>query len=397
MPAQLFQDKWIKNCPIPRKNDKPNQLNYFEKQELGLSLVLSVSYGGSKTWRALTYGLKGRAEYKTLGKYPRLSLAEARKLAVAYFYDPEAMNAKAAVGTFKDVAENWVRRHVDERKLRSAPKIKRMLSKYVYPEWGNEPFLTIKRRHVSILLDKIADNHGPTQADQVLIVLRGVMEWYQARDSDYVSPIVKKMQRDERDAVQRARKRVLSEEEIRTVWQIADGPFGAILKLCLLTTQRSRKVGAMKWSDLDLANGIWTIATEPREKSNAGVLRLPRLALDILKSQYRIAGNPYVFAGRDAKPFADWDWRKRKLDEELPPMDHWVIHDLRRTARSLLSKVGVSSEIAERVLGHTIKGVEGVYNRHAYTEEKAEALNKLAALVERIINPRASNVISIRA
>ena len=78
-------------------------------------------------------------------------------------------------------------------------------------------------------------------------------------------------------------------------------------------------------------------------------------------------------------------------------MDHWVIHDLRRTARSLLSKVGVSSEIAERVLGHTIKGVEGVYNRHAYTEEKAEALNKLAALVERIINPRASNVISIRA
>ena len=79
--------------------------------------------------------------------------------------------------------------------------------------------------------------------------------------------------------------------------------------------------------------------------------------------------------------------RKRQLDQKLGDMPHWTVHDLRRTARSLLSRAGVRPDIAERVLGHAIAGVEGVSDRHPYDTEKAEALAKLAALVERIIHP----------
>jgi integrase len=74
-------------------------------------------------------------------------------------------------------------------------------------------------------------------------------------------------------------------------------------------------------------------------------------------------------------------------------MPQWVLHDLRRAARSLMSRAGVASDIAERVLGHVIPGVRGVYDRHAYEAEKREALDALAALVDRILAPRKDNVV----
>ena len=124
---------------------------------------------------------------------------------------------------------------------------------------------------------------------------------------------------------------------------------------------------------------------------------LPKMALDAIEKQPRIVGNPFVFPGRGERAFASFGRGKEKLDTKLettlPRADRWVIHDLRRTARSLMSRAGVRPDIAERVLGHAIPGVEGVYDRHSYAEEKAEALGKLAALVDRIVKPALDNVV----
>lgn len=78
-------------------------------------------------------------------------------------------------------------------------------------------------------------------------------------------------------------------------------------------------------------------------------------------------------------------------------MPAWVLHDLRRTAKSLMARAGVRPDISERVLGHVIGGVEGVYDRHTYRDEKADALKRLAALIDSIVNPPAANVIPIGA
>src|SRR5205823_1871844 len=86
---------------------------------------------------------------------------------------------------------------------------------------------------------------------------------------------------------------------------------------------------------------------------------------------------------------------KKELDEKLPRMPPWVIHDLHRTARSLMSRANVQPHIAERVLGHAIPGVEGTYDRHSYATEKADALNRLAHLVATIVNPPSGNVVPI--
>ena len=291
--------------------------------------------------------------------------------------------------SFASVAENWFRRHVAAKGLRSAHEIDRCLNKYVYPHWADRDFVSIKRSDITKLLDHIEDNHGSPQAGAVLATIRGITNWYATRVDDYVSPVVRGMrQRSE------PRSRILDDDELKLVWKQAEanGAFGAIIRLLLLTAQRREKCVTLKWSDI--VDGVWTIATADREKGNAGSLALPAQALAIIEAQPKLGENPYVFAGR-GNGCMDISKSKRPFDAKLPAMPRWALHDLRRTARSLLSRAGVRPDISERVLGHTIVGVEGIYDRHRYDAEKAAALAKLATLIDGIVNPR-ENVVAIR-
>jgi integrase len=417
MPAQNITDAWVRNITFPKaiealwqdrrdkakKKDQPEppkptdkQITFIETLERGLALVLVVGYGGSKTFRVLTYR-NGKPHSVKLpgGLYPHMTVKQAKAKARKYWENPQKFEAQAEVGTFKDIAENWLKRHVAANKLRSEPQIRWMLERYVLPRWKDRPFLEIRRREVNELLDRIADDHSPSQADSVLAIIRGICNWYQSRNEDYVSPIVKGMKRNKT----KARDRILNDDEIRAVWKAADdcGSFGAIVKCCLLTAQRRDKIATMQWSDID-ANGVWTIASEDREKGNAGQLTLPKLALDVINQQPQIAGNPYVFASGSRKHFNSWSQRKDEFDAKLPDIARWTIHDLRRTARSLMSRADVRPDIAERVLGHVIAGVEGVYDRHSYDDHKTDALKRLAALIETILLalPAGMNVVPIK-
>ena len=168
-----------------------------------------------------------------------------------------------------------------------------------------------------------------------MAIVRGIVNWYGIRDEDYVSPIIKGMKRYNNEA----RDRILDDTEIAALWHAADGQIGALVKLCLLTAQRRDKILTMEWTDINLTTGLWTIATAPREKGNAGILKLPQVALDIIRSQHRLAGNPYVFHGRNGKPYSNWFRDRVRLDEQFKTAP-WRIHDLRRTARTLMSRAG---------------------------------------------------------
>jgi integrase len=405
MPAKAITDAFLRNVKSPDRYSK-RQITYIDTLERGLALLLVVSYGGTKTFRALTY-VNGKARTRKLGTYPTLSVKEARALAREYWQNPPKFESKAAVGTFKEVTENWIKRYVDLHRLRSKPEIQRILAKHLYPEWANRPFLEIRRGEVNKLLDKVIDadgnrnseqrkNQGRSQADAVLAVIRAIMTWHQSRDENYTSPIVKGMRRHK----SKPRDRILSDDEIRTLWTALEdfGTFGPVVKLCLLTAQRSRKIASMRWQDLK--DGVWLIPQRDREKGTARSLKLSALAWEIVQSQPRLKENPHVFGSLPFKHFNSWSQQKSALDGELrkllPGMQPWTIHDLRRTARSIMSRAGVRPDVAERVLGHAILGVEGVYDRHHYDEWKADALNKLAHLVSAIINPSTGNVISMR-
>ena len=186
------------------------------------------------------------------------------------------------------------------------------------------------------------------------------MGWHAVRCDGYTPPIVKGMRRRLPHSIARAR--VLSDDELRGIWQAAEasGTFGALVRMCLLTAQRSRKVAAMKWSDIE--DGAWTVPCGPGEKGTGGTLVLPPLALNIIAAQPRLASNEHVFSGRGTGPYRGWTAGKAALNAKLPKeTPQWQIHDLRRTARSLMSRAGVLSDIGERCLGHSVGGVEGIY------------------------------------
>jgi integrase len=189
---------------------------------------------------------------------------------------------------------------------------------------------------------------------------------------------------------ERARTRILSDDELRVIWKAAEGngEFGVLVRLLLLTGQRRDKVSSMRWEDVQ--DGVWTIPSETREKGNAEELPLPKIALDIINGQPRFAGSPFIIARKNYHTKAKADFVAK-----LPPMPQWQLHDLRRTARSLMARAGVRPDVAERVLGHAIRGVEGTYNRHQYREEKAHALKALDGLISNIVNPPADKVVSL--
>ena len=263
--------------------------------------------------------------------------------------------------------------------------------------WDGRDFASIGRADVANLLDTIELQSGSRQATYCLQVFSSLANWYAARDDNYRSPLVKGMRR----GTPTKRDRILNDDELRTVWRAAEtnGTFGALVRLALLTAQRQDKLASMKWEDVK--DGVWTIATEEREKGNAGVLVLPEQAVAILDSATSDRQREgYIFpAARGTGYVSGWSKMKRAFDAKLAiglPISPWAFHDLRRTARSLLSRAGVTSDIAERVMGHAIAGVEGVYDRHSYVTEKAHALNALVGLIENILAPTDSKVRRLR-
>lgn len=402
MPKKRLTDLTVKKLKPPAAG---KQIDYFDTGQPGLSL--RINYGGAKVWRVRHYKKRPGKDGKlvsipttyTLGK--DLTVVEARTRARAFLADPQAAleaekqaeiaKQPATGASFSAVAEEFIKRYVERKRLRTQAEIERLLDKLVLPVWGDKPFRDIRRSDVTALLDSIEDGHGARQADYVLAIFRKMTNWYAEREDDYVSPVPRSL---EPRAANKARTRVLNDAEIKKLWEACadQGTFGALLKMLLLTAARRAKIMTMTWDDV-VKDGTWTIASEPREKPHAGSLTLPQMALDIIAAQPRLGDSPYIFAGSGGGILATFSKSKADLDAKLaiPP---WRIHDLRRTAKTLMQAAGVLPHISERVLGHTIEGVEGVYDQHTYTLEKADALNRLAARIAAIVNPPSGNVVA---
>jgi integrase len=291
--------------------------------------------------------------------------------------------------------------------LRSADAIESAFNRLVTPQIGKVAVNDLKRSRIVSMLKDIADKRGPVMADQTLAYLRKAFNWHavNGEDDDFVSPIVRGMARTK--PKERARDRVLSDEEIRHIWRTLDdvGTFGALVKTLLLTAQRRDEVAHMSRRELG-DDGIWTIPAERYKTKRPNHVPLSQPALAIIEAQPKIEGCDYVFPSRAMTPFSGFAKSKAALDKavlatmkkqakpgaKVEPLANWTLHDLRRSAKSLMARAGVRPDVSERVLGHVISGVEGTYDRHSYADEKRDALEKLAVMVERILDPLPANV-----
>lgn len=375
---------------------KPRAVRYVVPDPNLTGHYVRVTPRGAKTFVAVARAPDGKQIWHTIGAADLYTIDEAREKARAAIKAIREGGDRAGPQSFASVAEQWLKRHAEAKGLRSAPRLRRNLEVHVLPIWAGREFESIRRGDVARLLDDVEDHSGPVAADHILKTVRNISNWYATRHENYLSPIVKGMRRS--NPKERARDRILNDDEFRAIWKAAEanGVFGGFIRMLLLTAQRKEKVSTMRWDDIT-SDGTWIIGSEAREKGNAEELKLPEIAVEIINAQPRLSGNPYVFTGRSGRPMYNMSHRKRAFEAKLPPMPQWGLHDLRRTARSLMSRAGVRPDIAERVLGHAIGGVEGVYDRYHYQQDKANALQSLAALIETIINPPADNVMSFGA
>ena len=367
---------------------RPRAVRYAYADPEVRGVFIRIQPSGSKSFYAVTLAPGGRQVWTKVGDHPTMPIAEARRRAAAILVRiRDGMPAtEPTPDSFGDVAANWFRRHVEANGLRSAAQIRRILDTHVLPKWRDRPMASLKRSDIVSLLDHVEDNHGKRAADLTAAWVQAACNWYAARHDSFVSPFVRGMRRDNPTA--RARTRILDDAELRAVWAAADGTFGAFIKLALLTGQRSTKIRTMKWDDLDLEAGVWRIRTEKREKANAGTLRLPAAAMAIIKALPRAGA--FVFQGRADNPVDLYSKSYREFLAKLPAgMPAFVIHDLRRTSRSLMSRAGIEHNVAERVLGHRVGTVvSATYDRHKFEKEMGAALASLATLIGAIVDPQ---------
>lgn len=395
-----------------RPNEGADRTTFWDAGLEGFGLMVTAS--GHKSW-VVQYRVSGVSRRYTISG--RLTLAKARKKAkavqglVAEGRDPvtEGRKKKAeATNTLKAIAEEYLRREERKGELRSLGERRRIFEKYLYPKLGSRQIDSIKRSEVSRLLDRIEDENGPVMADHVLALLRKLMNWHAGRGDDFRSPIVRGMARTK--PKERARERTLADHELRAVWKAAGafcGPYGHLLRFLLLTAVRLREASKMTRGELSTDGTEWTVPAARHKAKRDFMVPLSQAAQEVLASVPRIGREEIVFTTDGEASFSGFSKAKRAFDglvlEELRKVDpkavapeRWTNHDLRRTARSLMSRAGVPPRHAEMALGHTIAGVEGTYDRHSYAAEKRAAFEALAGQVERILNPQ-SNVISMPA
>ena len=176
------------------------------------------------------------------------------------------------------------------------------------------------------------------------------------------------------------------------------------ISLLLMLGVRKGELVTAKISAFDLEAATWKLTTADTKTSAEIIIPLPKQAVEVLRDLIRLSdGNDYLLPARQYQdrrlPHIHENTLNvalSKVKPNMPGVEPFTIHDFRRTARTHLAALGVDSHIAERCLNHKIKGVEGVYNRHDYFEERKAALQKLANFLESCEAGKAWNVTPIR-
>jgi len=389
------------------KKLKPKENRFLVTDEKGL--VLRVAPSGSKTFY-FRYMLKGKPRIMTLGKYPSMSLLDARarlkveRDRIDTGIDPLDAKRKIELNTFTDLFDEFW-----EKELSAQPAGKerrRLIDKDVLPEWADRPLASITRRDAVLLLDKVKGRGATVTANRLLGVLVRVFNFACERGVLDFSPLS-----GMRRSKEKPRTRALTDAEIKLVWnnlntELSDHiPRGILLnqnnidiycmtklalKTILLTGQRPIEVVTMEWSHLE--KDFWIIpAALTKTRTENRVPILPMFA-DVLKQakQYG-SGKKYVFTSSQSnKNHIDrltLSNAIRRHREQMGIKERFTPHDLRRSMRTKLAELGVNDIIAEQVLGHKLSGIVGVYNRYQYDAEKRQALALWEKRLSEIIQP----------
>jgi integrase len=411
MPTKRLTDLFVERVKPPARG----RIEYFDAAFGGLAL--RVTEKGHKSW-SLHYRIGGRLRRLTIGSYPAIKPAEARREAgraldrVRWGFDPAEEKRARLAAPHQSVAE-VVRIYLERIQRNAAPTTYRVtkhtFERDVLPVWQNRAIESITRADVHRVIDAILARRADIHANRVLARLNAFFNWAIERDQLSASPT----EGMKAPTKERPRDRVLSDDELRWLWratEMVEWPFGPLVKLLLLTAQRRDEVTRMESAEVNFEKRIWT---EPREKTKndrAHEVQLSAAVIETLNSIPRI-GNSFIFTSNGEAPVSGFSHAKRRLDaamlkakrEELgdkcEAIPHWTLHDLRRTAATGMARLNFPPHVVDKVLNHvsgTIRGVAAVYNRFEYLEERRAALEAWGRYVTNLVATRPTNVVALR-
>jgi integrase len=427
VPTRRLTDLFVERAKPPPRG----RVEYFDAAFPGLALRITAN--GGKSWCTF-YRFNGRLRRFTIGLYPAIKPAQARREASAALesvrrgVDPaEEKRARrdarsADPDTFGQVVRDYLERHGRTNLASGTYKeTKRVLQSSDLATWQDRPIAGISRRDVIDVVDRIS-KRAEVQANRTLARLGAQKDRIASSPTAGIKPPTKETARD----------RALSDDELRWLWFAAheiDWPFGPIAKLLLLTAQRRDEVAGMEWPELDLAKRMWVIPRHKVKNARAHEVHLSEAAVAVLQSVPRV-GDGLIFTTTGETAVSGFSRAKKRLDAEmvkarrrslrLPEDDagyrkaiglpagkslpieipDWTLHDLRRTAATGMAGLNCPPHVVDKLLNHvsgTIRGVAAVYNRFEYLDERRNALEAWGRYVSALVSPAPANVVELRA
>lgn len=395
----------------------------FEGRSAGGGLYLRYRANDKvPTWR-FRYRFNGKQRVMGLGSYAELSLSQAReaskKLAarVALGHDVagekqdriRVADAKIEAGknayTVAQLADEYFERMIAGR-WKHPNIVRARIEKDIKPAIGSLKVEDVKPRHIDDILKTVMKRGAPSIANDVLRWLKRIFNYAVKRHSIEQNPAAA-FDPGDAGGKEKSRERWLSSDELtRFFAAMRQAPGfsvenGLTIKLLLLLAVRKSELIAARWSEFALDKAVWYLPAERTKTDSAIDIPLPAVAVECLRELERLAGG------------SKWVLPARKMQDRMIPhiaestlsvalakikhgLDPFTIHDLRRTARTHLEALGIAPHIAERCLNHKIRGVEGVYNRHDYFEERKAALDTWASFLVQLEQGDADKIVPIR-
>ena len=357
--------------------------------------------GDTKTYIDQTR-VNGRAVKSTIGDVNKITLENATKIAKQHFAEArlgtlgaDKARAKAEIAeaklTLGHVADQYLKAH--EKAL--SDNTYAAAARYFERHWGplrSLPLNRIDRRIVAARLRELIGEHGPSAASKARATLSALYAWAIGEGLCDANPV---LGTNDPAAGITPRRCTLEDEALKAIWAAClDDDFGKIVKLLILTGCRRDEIGALRWDEIDLKTGMLIIHEGRVKNRHALRLPLPEPALAILRSIPRGDG-PCVF-GND-RGVTGWSFAKHKLDERFAgvTLPNWRLHDLRRSMRTGLGKLGVPPHIAELAINHTPKALIATYDHYSYEGEIGAALTKWSEHVMAIVEGRKSKIVPL--
>jgi integrase len=386
MPTKLLTDRFIVSV-----RPKDSRVEYVDTKVGGLALRVMPT--GAKSW-TIRYRHRGRLRRMTLGTLDVVSLAKARERARDLLHDASKGADPATTkqlgrtaDTFADLAELYIEKWAKPRK-RSWKTDRNLLDHKILPHWRHRAIVDITRQDARKLVEDVAEAGAPIVANRVAALLSKMFAFALDRDLVTVSPAM----RIPRPGQEQARDRVLTEDELRALWpafEKLDPPMAAFYKLRLLTAQRGGEVSDMRWADVDLEGGWWTVPATSSKNKLPHRVPLNRSVVTILATLLATADDKAEYVlGATHRAKGNGARGKRQQAEAAATfsVSNFRGHDLRRTAASMMASGGIPRLTISKILNHVEYGVTKVYDRHSYDPEKISALvwwdAKLAAIIE---------------